>query len=238
MHEHAGNIVLIEDDPHIRKLVRGALEQEGFIVHEARTGREGVTEAGTRKPDLIILDLGLPDMDGKKLIAEVRSWSSVPIVILSARTQESEKVEALDAGADDYLVKPFGMPELLARMRAQLRRHARASESGARDGNGRFRLGDVLIDIPARSVSRKGEALHLTQIEYRLLTTLLRDAGRVITHRQLLVAGWGPSHVDDHHYLRIYMQRLRQKLEADAAQPVHILTEIGVGYRLAEVEPG
>ncbi|NUU02323.1 response regulator [Herbaspirillum robiniae] len=233
MQEHAGNIVFIEDDPHIRKLVKGALEQEGFIVHEARSAREGVTEAGTRKPDLIILDLGLPDMDGKQVIAEIRSWSGVPIVILSARTQESEKVEALDAGADDYLVKPFGMPELLARMRAQLRRHARAAGEGK--ASGRYHLGDVTVDLPARSVTRNGEALHLTQIEYRLLATLLRDAGRVITHRQLLVAGWGPSHAEDHHYLRIYMQRLRQKLEKDAAQPVHILTEIGVGYRLAEV---
>ncbi|MBP0597492.1 response regulator [Herbaspirillum sp. LeCh32-8] len=233
MQEHAGNIVFIEDDAHIRKLVKGALEQEGFIVHEAKTAREGVTEAGTRKPDLIILDLGLPDLDGKQVIAEIRSWSGVPIVILSARTQESEKVEALDAGADDYLVKPFGMPELLARMRAQLRRHARASGEGK--ASGRYRLGEVAVDLPARSVTRNGEALHLTQIEYRLLATLLRDAGRVITHRQLLVAGWGPSHADDHHYLRIYMQRLRQKLEKDAAQPVHILTEIGVGYRVAEV---
>ncbi|WP_050469539.1 response regulator [Herbaspirillum chlorophenolicum] len=233
MQEHAGNIVFIEDDPHIRKLVKSALEQEGFIVHEAKTAREGVTEAGTRKPDLIILDLGLPDLDGKQVITEIRGWSGVPIVILSARTQESEKVEALDAGADDYLTKPFGMPELLARMRAQLRRHARAAGEGK--ASGRYRLGEVLVDLPARSVTRNGEALHLTQIEYRLLTTLLRDAGRVITHRQLLVAGWGPSHVEDHHYLRIYMQRLRQKLERDAAQPVHILTEIGVGYRVAEV---
>ncbi|EJM95494.1 response regulator [Herbaspirillum sp. YR522] len=233
MQEHAGNIVFIEDDPHIRKLVKGALEHEGFVVHEATSARAGIVEAGTRKPDLVILDLGLPDLDGKAVIAELRSWSSVPIVILSARTQESEKVEALDAGADDYLVKPFGMPELLARMRAQLRRHARGA---ARDGgSGRYRLGQVLVDLPARSVSRNGEPLHLTQIEYRLLSTLLRDAGRVITHRQLLVAGWGPSHVDDHHYLRIYMQRLRQKLERDATQPVHIVTEIGVGYRLAEV---
>lgn len=233
MQEHAGNIVLIEDDPHIRKLVKGALEHEGFIVHEAKTAREGVVEAGTRKPDLVIVDLGLPDMDGKQIIADIRGWSNVPIVILSARTQETEKVEALDAGADDYLVKPFGMPELLARMRAQLRRHARAS--GQANAGGRYRMGDIAIDLPARTVTRNGEPLHLTQIEYRLLSTLLRDAGRVITHRQLLVAGWGPSHVDDHHYLRIYMQRLRQKLEKDAAQPVHILTEIGVGYRLVEV---
>jgi two-component system KDP operon response regulator KdpE len=233
MQEHAGNIVFIEDDPHIRKLVKSALEQEGFIVHEAKTAREGVTEAGTRKPDLVILDLGLPDLDGKQVVAEIRGWSGVPIVILSARTQESEKVEALDAGADDYLVKPFGMPELLARMRAQLRRHARGAGEGK--ASGRYRLGHVVVDLPARSITRDGEALHLTQIEYRLLSTLLRDAGRVITHRQLLVAGWGPSHAEDHHYLRIYMQRLRQKLERDAAQPVHILTEIGVGYRVAEV---
>ena len=162
MQEHAGNIVFIEDDPHIRKLVRSALEQEGFIVHEAKSAREGVTEAGTRKPDLIILDLGLPDGDGKQVISEIRNWSSVPIVILSARTQESEKVEALDAGADDYLVKPFGMPELLARMRAQLRRHARAS--GAGQSSGRYRLGEVVVDLPARSVSRNGEALPIAKL--------------------------------------------------------------------------
>jgi len=228
MLDHAGNIVFVEDDAHIRKLVRGALEQEGFIVHEAR---EGMVEAGTRKPDLVILDLGLPDLDGKQVITDIRSWSDVPIVILSARTQETEKVDALNAGADDYLTKPFGVPELVARIRAQLRRRSRGGST-----NGRFLLGQLLIDIPARNVSKNGVPVHLTQIEHRLLATLLRDAGRVITHRQLLVAGWGPSHTDDHHYLRIYMQRLRQKLEDDAAQPRYLLTEIGVGYRVVDVE--
>ena len=231
MLDHAGNIVFVEDDAHIRKLVRGALEQEGFIVHEARTAREGMVEAGTRKPDLVILDLGLPDLDGKQVIIDIRSWSDVPIVILSARTQETEKVEALNAGADDYLTKPFGVPELLARIRVQLRRRSQAGGM-----TGRFRLGELAIDLPGRTVSKNGEAIHLTQIEHRLLSTLLRDAGRVITHRQLLVAGWGPSHTDDHHYLRIYMQRLRQKLEDDAAQPRYLLTEIGVGYRVVDVE--
>jgi len=232
MLDHAGNIVFVEDDAHIRKLVRGALEQEGFVVHEARNAREGMVEAGTRKPDLVILDLGLPDLDGKQVITDIRSWSDVPIVILSARTQEAEKVEALNAGADDYLTKPFGVPELLARIRVQLRRRSQAGSS-----NGRFRLGELQVDLPGHTVSRRGEPVHLTQIEYRLLATLLRDAGRVITHRQLLVAGWGPSHTDDHHYLRIYMQRLRQKLEDDAAQPRYLLTEIGVGYRVVDVEP-
>ncbi|ASU37902.1 DNA-binding response regulator [Herbaspirillum sp. meg3] len=233
MLDHAGNIVFVEDDAHIRKLVRGALEQEGFVVHEARTAREGMVEAGTRKPDLVIVDLGLPDQDGKQVIADIRSWSDVPIVILSARTQEAEKVAALDAGADDYLTKPFGVPELLARIRAQLRRRSQASAA-----TGRFRLGDLLIDLPARTASKGGEPVHLTQIEHRLISTLLRDAGRVITHRQLLAAGWGPSHTEDHHYLRIYMQRLRQKLEQDSAQPKYILTEIGVGYRIVNAEPG
>lgn len=233
MIDHAGNIVFVEDDAHIRKLVRGALEQEGFIVHEARTAREGMVEAGTRKPDLVILDLGLPDMDGKQVIADIRSWSDIPIVVLSARTQEAEKVEALNAGADDFLIKPFGVPELLARIRVQLRRR---SQSGA--ASGRFRMGELFIDLPARSVTKNGQPVHLTQIEHRLLATLLRDAGRVITHRQLLVAGWGPSHTDDHHYLRIYMQRLRQKLEQDSTQPQYLLTEIGVGYRVSNVEPG
>jgi len=232
MLDHAGNIVFVEDDAHIRKLVRGALEQEGFIVHEAHTAREGMVEAGTRKPDLVILDLGLPDMDGKQVIADIRLWSDVPIVILSARTQETEKVAALNAGADDFLTKPFGMPELLARIRVQLRRR---SQSGS--AAGRFRLGDLAIDLPARTVTKNGEPVHLTQIEHRLLATLLRDAGRVITHRQLLIAGWGPSHTDDHHYLRIYMQRLRQKLEKDSTQPQYLLTEIGVGYRVVNVEP-
>jgi two-component system KDP operon response regulator KdpE len=232
MLDHAGNIVFVEDDAHIRKLVRTALEQEGFIVHEARTAREGMVEAGTRKPDLVILDLGLPDLDGKQVILDIRSWSDVPIVILSARTQETEKVDALNAGADDYLTKPFGVPELLARIRAQLRRRSQVGSI-----SGRYRLGALAIDLPGRSVSSNGVAIHLTQIEHRLLATLLRDAGRVITHRQLLVAGWGPSHTDDHHYLRIYMQRLRQKLEQDAAQPRYLLTEIGVGYRVVDVEP-
>ena len=231
MQDHAGNIVFVEDDAHIRKLVRGALEQEGFIVHEACTAREGMVEAGTRKPDLVILDLGLPDLDGKQVIADIRLWSDIPIVVLSARTQEAEKVEALNAGADDFLTKPFGMPELLARIRVQLRRR---SQSGA--AAGRYRLGEVTIDLPARNVSKSGQPVHLTQIEHRLLATLLRDAGRVITHRQLLVAGWGPSHTDDHHYLRIYMQRLRQKLEQDSAQPQYLLTEIGVGYRVVNAE--
>ena len=231
MLDHAGNIVFVEDDAHIRKLVCGALEQEGFIVHQARTAREGMVEAGTRKPDLVIIDLGLPDLDGKQVIIDIRSWSDVPIVVLSARTQESEKVAALDAGADDYLSKPFGVPELLARIRAQLRRRSQASAA-----TGRFKLGELLIDLPARTVSKSGEPVHLTQIEHRLIATLLRDAGRVITHRQLLVAGWGPTHTDDHHYLRIYMQRLRQKLEQDSAQPRYILTEIGVGYRVVDVE--
>ena len=192
-----------------------------------------MVEAGTRKPDLVILDLGLPDMDGKQVIADIRLWSDIPIVVLSARTQEAEKVEALNAGADDFLIKPFGVPELLARIRVQLRRR---SQSGA--ASGRFRMGQLLIDLPARSVTKDGQPVHLTQIEHRLLATLLRDAGRVITHRQLLVAGWGPSHTDDHHYLRIYMQRLRQKLEQDSTQPKYLLTEIGVGYRVVNVEAG
>ena len=171
-------------------------------------------------------------MDGKQVITDIRLWSDVPIVILSARTQETEKVAALNAGADDFLTKPFGMPELLARIRVQLRRR---SQSGATAG--RFHLGDLAIDLPARTVTKNGEPVHLTQIEHRLLATLLRDAGRVITHRQLLIAGWGPSHTDDHHYLRIYMQRLRQKLEQDSTQPQYLLTEIGVGYRVVNVEP-
>ncbi|MES2911318.1 MAG: two-component system response regulator KdpE [Pseudomonadota bacterium] len=227
-------VVVIEDEPQIRRFVRSALEAEGWQVHEADTAKKGLTEAGTRKPDLLVLDLGLPDGDGLDVIRDVRGWSAVPIIVLSARSDEADKIAALDAGADDYLTKPFGVGELLARVRANLRRPRAAAADGAtpEEADPVFRFGEVEVDRHARIVRRAGAEVHLTPIEYRLLSTLMANAGRVLTHRQLLREVWGPSHADQSHYLRIYMGHLRQKLEADPAQPVHLLTETAVGYRL------
>jgi two-component system KDP operon response regulator KdpE len=222
--------VIVEDEPQIRRFVRGALEGEGWQVHEADTMRRGLTEAGTRKPDLIVLDLGLPDGDGVELIRDVRGWSPVPIIVLSARTDEADKIAALDAGADDYLTKPFGVGELLARVRANLRRPRAAP--GVEEPESVSRFGEIEVDRQARVVRRAGQEVHLTPIEYRLLAVLIANAGRVLTHRQLLREVWGPSHAEQNHYLRIYMGHLRQKLEADPAQPRHLLTETAVGYRL------
>jgi two-component system KDP operon response regulator KdpE len=226
--------VVVEDEPQIRRFVREALQGEGWRVHEAATLRSGLAEAGTRKPDLLVLDLGLPDGDGVDLIRDVRGWSAVPIIVLSARVDEQDKIAALDAGADDYLTKPFGVGELLARVRANLRRPRRAASDGAaaEDGDAIFRFGDVEVDRQARVVRRGGKDVHLTPIEYRLLSVLVANAGRVLTQRQLLRAVWGPSHAEQSHYLRIYMGHLRHKLEADPAQPRHLLTETAVGYRL------
>jgi two-component system, OmpR family, KDP operon response regulator KdpE len=231
MTEPTVNVVLIEDEKQIRRFVKAALEAEGVSVHEADTGQRGLIEAATRKPDLLIVDLGLPDTDGLDVIRELRSWTDLPVIVLSARSQESEKVAALDAGADDYLTKPFGVSELMARIRAHLRRR---NQGGAADTPS-VRFGEIEVDLAMRRVTRNGEAVHLTPIEYRLLATLVRHAGRVLTHRQLLRDVWGPSHVESNHYLRIYMGHLRQKLERDAAQPEHIVTETGVGYRLVGV---
>lgn len=205
-------------------------------MHEAGTARQGLADAGTRKPDLLIVDLGLPDGDGIDLIRDVRGWSNVPIVVLSARTDEADKIAALDAGADDYLAKPFGLGELMARVRANLRR-PRTVPAETQGGalvhvDAVFRFGDVEINQVERIVRRDGVEVHLTPIEYRLLTVLVANVGRVITHKQLLRDVWGPSHSEQSHYLRIYMGHLRQKLEADPAQPQHLLTESGVGYRL------
>lgn len=221
------SIVIIEDDAPIRRFLKSTLEAEGFSVFETERGREGLVLAATRKPDLVILDLGLPDIDGVEVIRDLRSWSRVPVLVLSARSEEVEKVAALDAGADDYLVKPFGTAELLARVRVALR-HARRDE----EGDTVFVFGDVQLDLVARLVTRAGTEIHLTPIEYRLLATLISHAGKVLTHRQLLREVWGPQSVDQSHYLRIYMAQLRQKLEADPARPRHLLTETGVGYRL------
>ncbi|SAK76221.1 two component transcriptional regulator [Caballeronia arationis] len=228
MSEPAVTVVMIEDDKQIRRFVRTTLEAHGMTVFEGETGQQGLREAATRKPDLIVVDLGLPDSDGIDVIRELRNWCDRPVIVLSARTHEDIKVAALDAGADDYLTKPFGVPELLARIRAQLRRRNRGGEQESPQ----VCFGCVAVDMAARSVTRDGVPIHLTPIEYRLLTTLVRHAGRVLTHQQLLREVWGPAHTESQHYLRVYMGHLRQKLESDPAQPVHIVTETGVGYRL------
>jgi len=220
--------VLVEDEQQIRRFVRAALESEGWIVFEAETLKKGLIEAGTRKPDLVILDLGLPDGNGVDLIRDLRGWSQLPIIVLSARAGETDKIEALDAGADDYLTKPFGVGELLARVRAALRRRLAAG-----GGKPSVLIGDVEVDLTARTVRKRGEAVHLTPIEYRLLTLLIASAGRVLTHRHICREVWGPSHEQSAHYSRIYMAHLRRKLEDDPARPKHILTETGVGYRLS-----
>ena len=221
-------VVLIEDEKQIRRFVRTALEAEGWSVFESETLRQGLTDAATRRPDLIILDLGLPDADGMNFIGEFRSWSQVPIIVLSARVEERDKIASLDAGADDYLIKPFGVGELLARVRAALRRGQDAG--AAREPV--FEFGDIKVDRTARIVTRAGLEVHLTPIEYRLLMLLIANVGRVLTHRQILHSIWGPSHTQDGHYVRVHMGHLRQKLEHDAAQPRYIHTETGVGYRL------
>lgn len=220
-------VLLVEDDPHIRRFVRSALENEGCRVAEADTMSQGLIEAGTRKPDLVILDLGLPDGDGRQFVQDLRTWSSMPVLVLSARASEADKIDVLDAGADDYLTKPFSVGELQARVRAMLRRSRRGTDIE----DPLYRFGQIEVDLVRRQVTRDGQAVHLTPIEYRLLCVMLANAGKVMTHRQLLRDVWGPSYVDSNHYLRIYVGHLRQKLEEDPAQPSYFLTEVGVGYR-------
>jgi two-component system KDP operon response regulator KdpE len=222
-------IVVIEDDPHIRKFLKTGLSTHHFKVFEATTGQAGLTEAVDRKPDLIILDLGLPDMDGVQVIKALRQWTALPIIILSARSAEHSKIEALDAGADDYLIKPFSLGELLARIRVALRHGVSMREQ---DQSGSFEHEGLKVDLINRQVLVDGQEIHLTPIQYRLLAMMVRNAGRVLTHQQILKEIWGPTFTENAHYLRIYMSQLRQKIENDPAQPRYLLTESGVGYRL------
>jgi two-component system KDP operon response regulator KdpE len=227
--ESKPSVVLIEDEPQMRRFLRAVLPSQGVDLFEADSGERGIVEVGLRRPDVVILDLGLPDIDGVTVVTRLREWTEVPIIILSARHDEAQKVAALDAGADDYLTKPFSVAELLARIRVALRRMARAA-----DGAEVVHAGPITIDLSLRRVDVSGTPVRLTPIEYRLLAQLARHAGRVLTHRHLLKEVWGPTHVDDAHYLRIYMAQLRRKLEVDPTQPRYLITEPGVGYRLGQ----
>ncbi|MBK7356887.1 two-component system response regulator KdpE [Propionivibrio sp.] len=225
--DRSPTVIIVEDEKQIRRFVRTSLEEEGCRVVEAATSAQGLIESGNHKPDLVVLDLGLPDGNGIDFIRNLRGWSDVPILVLSARSLEQDKIEALDAGADDYLTKPFGVGELRARSRALLRRQSRSGD----DASPIVEFGDVLVDLARRVVTRKGVVLHLTPIEYRLLCVLLANTGKVITQRHLLREVWGPSSVESSHYLRVYVGHLRQKLEDDPTQPKYLLTETAVGYR-------
>lgn len=220
-------ILVVEDEPEIRRLLRSMLTVEGYRVVESATGQRGAIDAGSQKPDLALVDLGLPDIEGVEVIRRIRAWSALPIIVLSARVQEAAKIEALDAGADDYVTKPFGAGELLARVRAALRSVVRGAT-----GNQVLRLDATVVDLERRTATRDDADIHLTPIEFRLLGVLARHAGMVVTHRELLRQVWGPTHERDTHYLRVYMKQLRDKLETDAVRPRFLVTEPGVGYRL------
>ncbi len=231
MTERQPLVLVIEDEPQIHRFLRAALTSSGYRLLEALTGQAGLMQAATQHPDIIILDLGLPDMDGLDVTRRLREWTSTPIIILSARGQEQDKIDTLDAGANDYLTKPFGMGELMARMRVALRQVARAV-SGSEESV--FTVGGLRVDLAQRRVYVDNTEIHLTPREYGLLLVLIRYAGRVITHRQLLKEAWGPGYTEESHYLRVYMGHLRRKIEADPARPRYLLTEPGVGYRLVE----
>ena len=229
----ATQILVVEDEAPIRQLLRTTLEAEGYIVHEAATAREGEALAGNRRIDLFLVDLGLPDLDGTALIRRLRSWTHRPVIVLSARSMEAQKVDALDAGADDYVSKPFGVAELHARLRVALRHAAQT----AQDGQACLVLGSVVIDLMAKAVVRGTERVRLTATQWRLLEVLARHAGRVVTSRQLLREVWGPAHAEQGHYLRIYVRQLRQRLEQDPSKPRFLITETGIGYRLLADSP-
>jgi two-component system KDP operon response regulator KdpE len=223
-------VLVIEDEPQMLRFLRPALEGHGFRVIEATGGEEGIRQAATRAPELVLLDLGLPDLDGVAVTRRLREWTQIPILVISARGRDEDKVAALDAGADDYVTKPFSMPELLARVRVALRHAARLGQ----DGTPQLSIGELEIDLEKRRVAVGGKAVHLTPIEFRLLAELAHNAGRVLTHSHLLRQVWGPGYAHQSHYLRVYMAQLRRKLETDPARPRYLLTEPGVGYRLAE----
>ncbi len=227
MNAQSPAVLIVEDEKLIRRFVRTSLEEEGCRVFEAGSCADGLLEAGANKPDLIVLDLGLPDGNGVDFIRDLRAWSDVPILVLSARSNEKDKIQALDVGADDYLTKPFGVGELRARARALLRRQSRSSEEAGTI----VEFGEVKVDLSRRVVTRRDEQVHLTPIEYRLLCVLLANTGKVMTQRHLLREVWGPASIESNHYLRVYVGHLRQKLEDDATQPRYLLTETGVGDR-------
>jgi len=224
-----GLILLIEDEPQMLRLLRIVLKGHGYGLVESSTGQEGIMQAATRVPDLILLDLGLPDIDGLEVTRRLREWSDVPIIVISAREQEQDKIKALDAGADDYLTKPFGAGELVARIRVAMR-HKALREAGQHESI--FTLGNLRVDLARRQVFLNEKEVHLTPIEYKLLTVLIKNAGKVLTHRQLLKEVWGPPYLTETQYLRVYMTQLRHKLEADPARPSFLINEPGVGYRL------
>src|SRR5580765_1880191 len=231
MSEPSPIVLVVDDEIQIRRFLRTGFELNGFVVHEAGTGAEAIRSATLRPIDLVIADLGLPDMDGSEVVERIRSWSTVPIIVLSVRSNEAEKVRLLELGADDYVVKPFGMAELLARAHAAMRRHVRVST-----GEPVVKIGPLSIDLAARIVTIKGARVMLTPKEYRLLQLLAQHAGNVVTHQFLLKEVWGSPHLHDTHYLRIFVRKLRQKIEVDPTQPRILLTELGVGYRLVVPE--
>jgi two-component system KDP operon response regulator KdpE len=222
-----GTVVVVEDEPQIRKVVKEALESQNWNVFEADCGKRGLIELNSRKPDLLVLDLGLPDIDGISIIKEFRSWSSIPILIISARVDEAQKVKALDEGADDFISKPFGIAEFLARVRAMTRRRI-----GFTTAVSQISFGEVHVNFPKQEVTRNGAKVRLTPIEYRLLSVLIANEGKIVSQKKLLLEVWGPNSSDQGHYLRIYMGHLRHKLEVDPTQPQHLITETGIGYRL------
>ncbi len=231
MKQNAPLVLVVEDEKQVRRFLRAALEAQDYRVAEAANAKDAVIAATTQSPEIVLLDLGLPDGDGIDLARRIREWSRVPIIVLSARGREGDKVAALDAGADDYLTKPFGVNELLARIRVALRH---AAETAAGDAPARIEIGPLRIDLESREVTAAGQPVHLTPIEYRLLVHLARNAGKVLTHRQILKEVWGPPYVEETHYLRVFMAQLRRKIEIDPARPRFLVTEQGVGYRLKE----
>ncbi len=219
-------VLIVDDEPQIRKLLKVSLGAHGYDIHEAVSGKEALTQAASVKPDLVILDLGLPDIDGKEVVNRLREWSDVPILILTARDQEKEKIDALDAGADDYITKPFSIGELLARIRVSVRRAAHTGDEPV------IQCGDLSIDLAQRRVTIEAQEIKLTPTEYDIIKILAQNAGKVLTHRQLLKSVWGDTYSEDTHYIRVYIGQIRRKIEANPTQPKYIITESGVGYRL------